>query len=440
VYRSVCSRNTWSDVNGEWRGTDGKVQRMKDPNNVALGCDAFWNTFWNLNQYWNLAVPEWSSRWVHSQLAMYQAYGWLAKGPAGMNYVPVMVAEHEIPMIVGAYQMGIRDFDAELALEAAVKMQTAPAQKLHNGFAGNRDLSAYLQHRYVPHDKGRFSNTMEYSYDDWTVGQLAKALGRSDVYETFHERGGWWRNAISDQGYAHMRHSNGTWLPKFDPYRSGANHHYVEANAWQMTFFVPQDVPGLIEKIGRQTFIDRLNGGFEASDPWRYNGMNDQYWDYPVVQGNQQSMHFAFLFNWAGQPWLTQKWSRSIIERYYGYGIGNAYLGDEDQGQMSAWLVMAKLGLFQTDGGCRVDPVYEIASPLYERVEIDLRGSYGRGEKFVIEAKNASRKNLYVQKAVLNGKPQNQFFFPAKELLKGGSLVLEMGPKPNKAWGIADLK
>jgi putative alpha-1,2-mannosidase len=151
-------------------------------------------------------------------------------------------------------------------------------------------------------------------------------------------------------------------------------------------------------------------------------------------------MHFAFLFNWAGKPWLTQKWSRSIIDRYYGYGMGNAYLGDEDQGQMSAWLVMAKLGLFQTDGGCRVDPVYEIGSPLYERVEIDLRGSYGRGDKFVIEARNASRKNLYIQKATLNGKPLDQFFFPAKELLKGGSLVLEMGPEPNINWGVADLK
>ena len=95
--------------------------------------------------------------------------------------------------------------------------------------------------------------------------------------------------------------------------------------------------------------------------------MNDQYWNYPVIQGNQQSMHFAFLFNWVGRPWLTQKWSRAIMDRYYGYGIANAYLGDEDQGQMSAWFIMASMGLFQTDGGCRVDPVYEIGSPLFEK-------------------------------------------------------------------------
>jgi putative alpha-1,2-mannosidase len=147
-------------------------------------------------------------------------------------------------------------------------------------------------------------------------------------------------------------------------------------------------------------------------------------------------MHFAFLFNWVKKPWLTQKWSRAIMERYYGYGLSNAWLGDEDQGQMSAWFIMASLGLFQTDGGCRVEPVYEIASPLYQKVEIYLGNQYGRGDKFIIEARNASRKNKYVQSAVLNGKPLETFQFPANELLKGGSLVLEMGPEPNYKWGV----
>ena len=158
MYRALCSRNIWSDVNGEWISTDGSRHRVNDPSNdVMIGCDAFWNTFWNLNQFWNLVAPEWSSRWVNSQLALYDANGWLAKGPAGLNYVPVMVAEHEIPQIVSAWQMGIRDFDGNKALEAAVKMQTTPTQKVHNGFAGNRDLVPYIQYHYVPTDKGRFS-------------------------------------------------------------------------------------------------------------------------------------------------------------------------------------------------------------------------------------------------------------------------------------------
>lgn len=435
-YRSLC-RNTWSDVNGEWVAADETVHRFTGTDHVALGCDAFWNTFWNLNQLWNLVTPEWSSKWVNSQLAMYDVNGWLAKGPAGMEYIPVMVAEHEIPLMVSAYQMGVKDFDAEKALEAMVKMQTTPAGPVAGGFAGNRDLEPYMKYHYVPYDKGRFSNTLEYSYDDWAVGQFAKALGKEDTQEVFKKRGEWWRNAFNTEtGYAQLRESNGDFKKPFDPFQSGRNEEYVEGNSWQLSFFVPQDVPALVKLIGEDKFVERLNWGFQVSEPWRYNAPNDQYWDYPVVQGNQQSMHFAFLFNWVNHPWLTQKWSRSIIDKYYGNGEANAYLGDEDQGQMSAWFVMASLGLFQTDGGASADPIYEIASPLYQRAVIDLGERYGRGKQFVIEARNASRTNKYVQSAILNGKELTTMWFPAKELLKGGKLILEMGDQPNKSWGL----
>jgi len=437
MYRALCSRNTFSDVDGKWVDSGERIRQMKDPSSPALGCDAFWNTFWNLNQFWNLATPEWTNRWVNSELAMYDAAGWLAKGPAGMEYIPVMVAEHEIPLIVGAYQMGIRDFNVEKAFQAVKKMETTPGQKVDGGYAGNRDLESFLKYKYVPNDKGRFSNTLEYAYDNWTVAQFAKALGKEDDYNTFIKRGAYWKNVIDlETGFARMKDSNGNWLPDFDAYKSGANHQYVEGNAWQLTYFVPQDVPALAGAIGLDRFTDRLDWGFNESYKWRFNAPNDAYWDYPIMQGNQQSMHFAFLFNWVGKPWLTQKWSRSILERYYGYGLADAYLGDEDQGQMSAWFIMAALGLFQTDGGCSVNPVYEIASPLYQKVEINLGNRYGRGEKFVIETKNASRLNMYVQSATLNGKVLQDFKFPAGELLKGGSLTLEMGPNPNENWGV----
>lgn len=436
-YRAMCGRNIWSDINGEWISTDGTVRKVANPEtDVMLGSDAFWNTFWNLNIFWNLVTPEWTGKWVRSQLAMYDANGWLSKGPAGLNYIPVMVAEHEISLIVSAWQMGIRDFDPEKALEACVKMQTIPAQKVFKGFAGNRDLEPYMKYHYVPYNLGRFSNTMEYSYDDWCVGQLAKSLGDTLTYNIFNERGDWWKNVINSDGYCAMKDSNGEWLPDFDPFRSGANKHYVEGNAWQLTFFVPQDIPALVDYIGEKRFTDRLEWGFHQDEAFRYNAPNDQYWDHPIVQGNQQSMHFAFLFNFAGQPWNTQKWSRSILDRYYGSGYANAYLGDEDQGQMSAWAIMASIGLFQTDGGCATTPMYEIASPVFEEVKIDLGRKYGRGKDFYIIAKNASRKNIYIQSAELNGKRLDTFRFPASELLKGGKLVLVMGDSPNKSWGI----
>lgn len=433
-YRSLC-RNIWSDVNGEWVAADETIQKFENPNQVALGCDAFWNTFWNLNQFWNLVTPEWSSQWVNSQLAMYDVNGWLAKGPAGMEYIPVMVAEHEIPLIVSAYQMGIDDFDTSKALEAMVKMQTTPAGPVAGGFAGNRDLEAYMKYHYVPHDAGRFSNSLEYSFDDWSVAEFAKSLGKNDTFKEFSERGTWWKNAFSKDGFAQLRDSKGEFMEPFDPFQSGRNEEYVEGNSWQLSYFVPQDVPALTQIMGEDKFVERLNWGFEASEPWRYNAPNDQYWDYPVVQGNQQSMHFAFLFNWANRPWLTQKWSRSIMDKYYGYGVANAYLGDEDQGQMSAWFVMSALGLFQTDGGARSEPIYEIASPIFEKTVIDLQERYGRGKKFTIEAKNVSKTNKYVQSASLNGKELRTFFFPASELLKGGVLILTMGAEPNKTWG-----
>src|SRR5690606_13340208 len=150
-------------------------------------------------------------------------------------------------------------------------------------------------------------------------------------------------------------------------------------------------------------------------------------------------MHFAFLFNWVKRPWLTQKWSRAIMERYYGHGEANAYLGDEDQGQMSAWFVMNALGLFQTDGGTRVNPIYEIGSPIFKKVAVNLGERFGRGQSFTIEAKNTSKRNIYIQKAYLNGKVWNDCWLPAAEVLKGGTLVLEMGSEPNQAWGISGI-
>ncbi|MEQ8216782.1 MAG: GH92 family glycosyl hydrolase [Arenibacter sp.] len=440
MYRSLVSRNIFSDIDGSWTDADEKAQKFKDPNDVALGCDAFWNTFWNLNQFWNLVTPEWSSKWVKSQLAMYDANGWLAKGPAGMEYIPVMVAEHEIPLIVGAYQMGIRDFDAEKAFEAVYKMQTTEGQQVGGGYAGNRDLKTYLKHKYVPYNKGRFSNTLEYSFDDFAVSQFAKSLGKIKEYNEFIDRAYWWKNAIDPEiGFARLKHSDGTWYQDFDPIETGGNHQFVEGNAWQLTFFVPQDLPALVNIVGKDVFAKRLDDGFKVSSNWRYNAPNEKYWDFPVIQGNQQSMHFSFMFNWVKKPWLTQKWNRDILSRFYGYGISNAYLGDEDQGQMSAWFMMSAMGLFQTDGGTRTEPIYEIGSPLFEKIEIDLGNQYGRGKTFIIEAKNTSFNNKYIQSATLNGNELKNFWFPASELLKGGTLKLIMGPEPNKNWGLGKM-
>jgi predicted alpha-1,2-mannosidase len=432
LYRALSGRNTWSDANGKWLDPYGRVQKLAHPDEVMLGCDALWTTFWNLNQVMNLAAPEWSARWVKSELQLYDKCGWLARGPAGLKYLSIMAAEHEIPLVVAAQQAGLPGLDADKILAAAVKMQRSPSQELPGGGrVGNEDLEGYLKYGYVPADgplKGVTSNTEEYSYDDWAVAQLALALGRKDLAAEFLKRSQSWRNVFDAKtGYARPRLENGDWVEPFDPYHTPG---FTEGNAWQYTWFVPQDMPGLVQAMGRDRFISQLNKGFEESAPQRFNGGAHG----SIDQGNQPTMEVAWLFNWAGEPWLSQKWTRAILDSYYGYHPADSYLGDEDQGQMSAWFVMSSLGLFQTDGGCRVNPIYEIGSPLYPKITIHLSKKYFGGKTFTIEAHNASFSNRYIQSATLNGEPLNQWWIRQKDVIKGGRLILELGPTPNWNW------
>ncbi len=446
LYRALSGRNTWSDVNGEWTDPDERRQKLKDPDAVMLGCDAFWTTFWNLNQVMNLLAPEWSARWVKSELQLYDKCGWLSKGPGGLEYISVMVAEHEIPLMVAACQHGVKGVDAKKVLEAAVKMQTTLPQLYPGGGAvGNENLENYLKHGYVASDgpvvkaktKGEWrmawgSNTYEYSYDDWCVAQLALALGRTDLAEQFLKRSRSWRNVFDvETGFARPRKASGEWLSPFDPYHTPG---FVEGNAWQYTWFVPQDVPGLVNAMGRDRFLSRLNEAFEKSAPTRFNAAGERFADFPINQGNQPTMHVAWLFNWASQPWMSQKWARGILGAYYGHNPADAYLGDEDQGQMSSWFVMSSLGLFQTDGGCRVNPIYEIGSPLYPKVVLHLSKEHYGGKTFTIEARHASRANIYIQSATLNDRPLDRWWIRQKDVIKGGHLVLELGPTPNSSW------
>jgi predicted alpha-1,2-mannosidase len=446
LYRALVGRNTWSDVNGEWTDPDERRQKLTDPDAVMLGSDALWTTFWNLNQLMNLITPEWSARWVKSELQLYDKCGWLSKGPGGLEYISVMVAEHEIPLMVAACQHGVKGVDRKKVLEAAVKMQTTLPQLYPGGGAvGNENLENYLKYGYVADDgpvvkgpvKGEWrkawcSNTYEYSYDDWCVAQLALSLGQKDIAAQFLKRSQSWRNVFdAETGFARPRKANGDWVTPFDPYRTPG---FVEGNAWQYTWFVPQDVPGLVTAMGRERFLSRLNEAFEKSAPTRFNAAGERFADYPINQGNQPTMHVAWLFNWAGQPWMSQKWARAILGAFYGHNPADAYLGDEDQGQMSSWFIMSSLGLFQTDGGCRAKPIYEIGSPLYPKVVLHLSKEHYGGKSFTIEAHNTSPKDVYIQSATLNGQPLERWWLRQEEVVKGGRLVLELGPEPNTAW------
>lgn len=437
-YRSYVARTIWSDVNGKYVDVNEQVRQV-DPGTPIYGCDALWNTFWNLNQLWALVNPDITSSWVKSFLEIYKTGGWLPKGPAGIEYSGIMEASHEIALIVGAYQKGIRDFDVETAFKAMVHQQTTPGVKTpEGGFAGNKFFESYMKLGYVPHEEGQVSNTLEYAYDDWCVAQFAKSLGKKKEYEQFMKRAANYKN-VFDPGtlYIRMKHKDGTWVKEWDPYccTSFSGTGYLEGNAWQYSFFNPHDVQGILNLMGKDTFNTRLEEGFIKSTKFNFNAEADLYDRVPINHGNQPNMQAAWLFNYSGKPWLTQHYTREIMNRYYGSTPLHGWLGDEDEGQMGAWYVMSAMGLFQTNGGASEKPFYEIGSPIFPKVTIELNSKYYPGKTFTIEARNVSDKNRYIQSATLDGKPLNKPWFYHSELVDGGSLVLEMGPEPNMNWG-----
>ena len=444
-YRTYAGRTTWSDVNGKYIDMYEKVQQMPDSTKPIYGSDGFWISIWNLNQVWSLATPELTNNWVNSLLEISDKGGWLPKGPTGIEYSAIMVASHQIALITGAYQKGIRNFDVEKAYQAAYKLQTVQG-KAHNagGYVGNRNLTEYMKYGFVPDKMGPISNTLEYAYDDWTVAQFAKALNKEKDYKHFTKRAFNYKNAFDyEVGYMRRKYADSTWVENFKPFGDVAwlGSGYVEGNAWQYTYFVPHDVNGLKELMTIEEFNHRLEEGFKTSEPHNFNsehlGINslDGMGVLPINHGNQPNMQAAYLFNYSGKPWLTQKWASAIMDKYYGTTPEGGWMGDEDQGQMGAWFVMSAMGLFQMDGGTSIKPFYEIGSPKFKKITIHLDEKYYPGGTFVIEAKGASNENIYVQSAKLNGETLNKPWFYHEDLIKGGKLSLKMGKNPNMYWG-----
>ncbi len=435
LYRAFSGRVAWGDVNGQWMDMNEEVQNFEDADQ-RLCSGEFWNTFWNVQQLYQLVAPEFSSMQVKSLIEFYDKGGWLSKGIFGGEYSSVMVAEHGIPWIVGAWNAGIRDFDFNKAYEAMYHVQTSPPLQSHpgGGRVGDESLIPYLKYGYVPLNTGIYqsyvSNTLEYAFDDWCLAQAAKVLGKNDDYKLFIKRSQNWRHIFDpESGFMRPKNKDGTWYEPFSPYHTPG---FVEGNSWQFSWFVPHDMEGLIKAIGKKRFVSRLDSAMQKSQKVNFNALGDNFSKYPINHGNQPNMQSCYLFNYAGAPWLTQKWARAIQEKYYGTGPRDAYPGDEDQGQMSAWYVMSSIGLFQMDGGASIVPYYELGSPVFEKIIIHLSDEYYSGKTFVIEAKNVSRENKYIHSVKLNGKKLNSWRFPQEELIQGGKIVLEMKNIPNK--------
>lgn len=435
LYHSLLFPSTFSDADGTYKGLDGEIHSAKG---FTYRSDfSLWDTFRAEMPLLTLVDPARSVDAVQTMIAQYEQGGWLPTPQQfGNSYTNDMIGDHPVVAILDAYQKGIRSFDVQKAYEAVRKnaMETPPADHRSRGRIG---LSYYLQLGYVPYNKIResVSRTLEYAYNDWCVAQLAKVLGKTDDYELFIKRAANYKNIIdTSTGFARPKNTDGAWLSPFNPtfIGGGDNRHYTEANAWQYTWFVPHDVQGLINLDGgHERVIQKLDSLFTISSEIQETvsdatGLIGQY-----AHGNEPSHHTIYLYNYAGAPWKTQNMVRKAMDELYSDGPAGL-CGNEDMGQMSAWYVLSVMGFYQVAPG---QNVYAIGSPEFSKVTLHLDKAFNKASAFVVEARNNSKANKYIQSATLNGKPLNKPWFDHAEIKKGGTLIFLMGPEPNKAWG-----
>jgi len=424
MFHTQVAPVAYSDKNGQFRREDDQIVTAKDY--TAYSTLSLWDTFRAENPLLTLLAPKQTSDIVNSMLAYYDTKKILPVWTLYANETNTMTGYHSIPVIVDAYQKGIKGFDAEKAYQAmkATMMQD------------ERGLNFYKKYGYIPYNllDESVTITLEYAYDDWCVAQMAKALGKTEDYQFFLNRSKAYQYLFdSKTGFMRGKSEDGkSWNEPFDPKHSNHREHtdYTEGNAWQHSWFVPHNVDDFIALHGsNEVFTKRLEQLFtESSEITGSNvsadisGLIGQY-----AHGNEPSHHIAYMFNHANQPWRTQYWVRHILDTQYNT-TPNGLSGNEDCGQMSAWYVFSSMGLYPMNPA---SGEYEIGSPIFEKAKINLEG----GKSFVIEAQNVSDKNFYIQSATLNGVPFNKTVITHQQILQGGILHFVMGAEPNKNWG-----
>ena len=473
LWHALQGRRIISDVNGKYSDMTGAKQRIGQiplnkngiPKFNHYNSDSFWGAQWTLNTLWHLVYPRISEEFVNSMLLMYDDGGLIPRGPSGGNYTYVMTGASTTPFIVSAYMKGIRGFDIEKAYKGMLKNALPGGIMSKVGYEHythkGGGIEYYIERGYVPfplyekqygyHQCGP-GVTMEYAYQDWTLAQMAKALNKNDDYEMLEKRGANYRNIYDpESGWMRGRTMEGKWVTPFDPlvYESDYKHPlgsgFVEATAAAATWFVPHDLAGLADLMGgKETAAKRLNQSFLIAKQHGFVGHNYRGDKFVASErrrvfinyGNQPSMQTGYIFNYLGQPWLTQKWIRNVIDEVYSDNDPQrGYSGDEDQGLMGALSVLMKMGLFEMKGGADINPTYDLSSPIFDQITIHLDKDYYMGERFTINSQKNSPKNKYIQSVKLNGESLNQSWFYHKDLVKGGTLDYVLGDKPNYNWG-----
>jgi predicted alpha-1,2-mannosidase len=425
LYHLCMAPTLFQDVNGEYRGLDSNIHRAKGFRNHTVF--SLWDTYRATHPLFALIQATRDAEIINSLLAHYDQSAdhllpmWSLQG----NETWCMIGYHAVPVIVDGWRKGVRGFDAERAY-AAIK-----ATAMNRDYDG---LEAYAQLGWVPCDleNESASKTLEYAYDDYCVAQLAKDLGKKDDYAYFMKRAANYKNLFDPSvGLIRPKDSHGKWRTPFSSHAyddASRRNDFTEGTSFQYSWYVPQDVPGLIALMGgRETFAEKLDTLFtfkntEAKGLDDVQGRIGEYF-----HGNEPSHHIIYLYCYAGQPWKAAQRLHEVVRTQYG-NQPNSLSGNDDCGQMSAWYLFTVMGFYPV---CPASDYYVLGSPGLKKAVMHL----SNGASFTMTAENLSEENIYIQSVQINGKKWDAPFLPFEVVRNGGTLHFTMGPKPNKQWG-----
>lgn len=410
---------------------DGKVHQ-----GYMFTDTGFWDTFRAQFPLNAMLHPEMHGRYMNAMLDAYDQCGWLPSW-SFPSEAGSMIGNHAISLFADAWVKGIRTFDPERALKA---YQHEANNKGPWGPANGRDgWKEYYQLGYVPYPKYReaTAKTLEYAYDDFCGYQLATQTNNSFFADVFSRNMYNYRNVYDkSSGFMRGRDVDGQWTKNFDPVEWGGP--FTEGNAWHYQWSVFQDTEGLINLMGgNKAFTNKLDSVFSGPNTVKtgtYGGMIHEMTEMVMASmgqyahGNQPIQHMVYLYNYANEPWKAQYHARNVMAKLYD-ATENGYPGDEDQGQTSSWYVLSALGFYSVTPG--VDE-YAFGSPAFEKTSIKLEN----GKTFTVLANGNNKENVYIQSATLNGKPYTKNFIRHADIVNGGTLIFEMGPKPNTGRGL----
>ncbi len=412
LYHTMIAPNVYQDVDGRYRGIDLGIHQTTDFEYYTVF--SLWDTYRAAHPLYTIIEQERTNDFINTFLAKYDEGGILPMWDLSANYTGCMIGYHGVPVIADAYMKGIRNYDSDKALKAM----------MHSAMQDHLGLEAYRTFGYIPveEESESVSKTLEYAYDDWVIAQMAKAKGDIKTFNSFTERAQSYKNMFDpSSGFMRGRVRN-TWFSPFDPYE--VNFNYTEANAWQYSFYVPQDITGFTKLLGGKDKLEaQLDELFTANDNTSgreqadITGLIGQY-----AHGNEPSHHMAYLYNFVNKPHKTQERVHEILTTLY-TNEPDGISGNEDCGQMSAWYVLSSMGFYSVTPG---NNEYIIGTPLFDKASIHLEN----GKTFTIQANNLSDTNIYITGVTLNGEAHPFSYFTHADIISGGSLVFEMGAQP----------